>query len=283
MKKRLFLSIILILIFGFVINVNALTNRNYVTTLEYNVNDVIDNNHIEGIEMLNVGNGYQLNFYQLAYHDDISDPHSGQILVNSKLTYSSSLNMTFNGNGIATIDSNGVIFATGEGNVSITMGDITKTFQFNCVGVSADTYRLDFKSNGGNDIDSISKVVAHLPLLEFENTVLPTPTKEGYKFEGWYADEALTIKIDNLTEDFEKLIFEEEVKYTCPTGLHIAKVYAKWSKIADTETPKQDEDKVENIPDTGITKSNILIIVGLLSVTIGISIVYYVRNVNSGY
>ena len=60
-------------------------------------------------------------------------------------------------------------------------------------GVVVNYYRLTFDVNGGSEIAPISRAA---------NTTVDlsgyTPTREGYEFTGWYADEDLTDKITSI-------------------------------------------------------------------------------------
>lgn len=80
---------------------------------------------------------------------------------------------------------------------------------------------LKFDTNGGSKIDTVTEwEYSTIDLDEY------VPEKEEYKFVGWYADEDLTKKIDEvyLTQD--------------------TTVYAKWEKIAE-EVPEEPEETEE--------------------------------------
>lgn len=68
-------------------------------------------------------------------------------------------------------------------------------------------YDVNFHSNGGTEFESV-KVQYNTNVTE------PTPVKEGYRFDGWYMDEALTRK------------------WNAPTGRVLAtlNLYAKWTE-----------------------------------------------------
>ena len=60
-------------------------------------------------------------------------------------------------------------------------------------GSTTDYYRLTFETNGGSEISSIRRAeYTTIDLTDY------TPTREGYEFTGWYADEALTEKITSI-------------------------------------------------------------------------------------
>jgi uncharacterized repeat protein (TIGR02543 family) len=66
-------------------------------------------------------------------------------------------------------------------------------------GWTINTYSVTFESNGGTEVDS--QTIKYNKLVSRSTN----PTKEGYTFGGWYADEALTIAwdfdSDTITED----------------------------------------------------------------------------------
>ncbi|MBE6605768.1 MAG: hypothetical protein E7635_01845 [Ruminococcaceae bacterium] len=68
-------------------------------------------------------------------------------------------------------------------------------------------YTITFETNGGSDINAVKKV---------KNTIVDLskyiPEKEGFIFEGWYTDKALTNKVDKI-----------QIKSN-------VKLYAKWSE-----------------------------------------------------
>ena len=72
------------------------------------------------------------------------------------------------------------------------------------------TYQVTFETNGAGEIGSVEVV---------ENGVvsdLPTPVKEGFTFDGWFTDTALTVPFDSQT------------KITSDITL-----YAKWTEISE--------------------------------------------------
>ena len=74
-----------------------------------------------------------------------------------------------------------------------------------------------------------------------DNVQLLTATKEGYTFEGWYYDEKLTNKVNDLT--FVQQFDEKD----CLIGYKDITVYAKWSKIEKDEPVVPEPEN----PDTG--------------------------------
>ena len=102
---------------------------------------------------------------------------------------------------------------------------ITANWKKKSSGGSVFFWDLKFDTNGGSKIDTVTEwEYSTIDLDEY------VPKKEGYKFVGWYADEDLTKKID-------------EVYLTKDTT-----VYAKWEKIEE-EVPEEPEE-VEETEET---------------------------------
>lgn len=62
-------------------------------------------------------------------------------------------------------------------------------------------YTLSYETNGGSEV----KTTTHINGTTVNLTA--TPTKEGYTFDGWYADEALTSKITSVKMDENKTVY----------------------------------------------------------------------------
>ena len=107
---------------------------------------------------------------------------------------------------------------------------ITANWKKKSSGGSVFFWDLKFDTNGGSKIDTVTEwEYSTIDLDEY------VPEKEGYKFVGWYADEDLTKKIDEvyLTQD--------------------TTVYAKWEKIEE-EVPEEPEE-VEETEETEETET----------------------------
>lgn len=96
---------------------------------------------------------------------------------------------------------------------------------------------------------------------DYEDVVLPTPTKEGYSFSGWFADSNFTIPINNIKDDWSKIITSN----SSSTSRNIT-LYSKWEKVSNVE--------VEN---TGKNINLALIIAAIFSIIIGVAVI----NINS--
>lgn len=70
---------------------------------------------------------------------------------------------------------------------------------------------IKFESNGGTSVESMSGYTGDV----IENREMPTTTREGYTFDGWYSETELTNKVETLPE-----------KYPAGTTTY----YAKWTK-----------------------------------------------------
>ena len=131
--------------------------------------------------------------------------------------------------------SDNITFANaGSAQTTFTMLDrnvtVTANWKKKSSGGSVFFWDLKFDTNGGSKIDTVTEwEYSTIDLDEY------VPEKEGYKFVGWYADEDLTKKIDEvyLTQD--------------------TTVYAKWEKIEE-EVPEESEE-VEETEETEETET----------------------------
>lgn len=82
-------------------------------------------------------------------------------------------------------------------------------------GDTTDYYTLTFDTNGGSEISSIQRAeYTTIDLTDY------TPTREGYEFTGWYADEDLTEKITSIRLTRNTTVYAgwEEIKENPGTG-----------------------------------------------------------------
>lgn len=131
-----------------------------------------------------------------------------------KITFSAKAGYDFDG-----LTAGNIKLETGE--TAVEYDVVTKTATFDLTRIPAN-HTLTFNTNGGSAIQ---------PVTEPENTdidlVAYMPTKEGFKFEGWYADEALTQKMYKVTLGQDTT------------------VYAKWT----ADTPATPENPEPSQPD----------------------------------
>ncbi|MDY5414970.1 S-layer homology domain-containing protein, partial [Anaerotignum sp.] len=128
--------------------------------------------------------------------------------------------------------SDNITFANaGSAQTTFTMPDrnvtVTANWKKKSSGGSVFFWDLKFDTNGGSKIDTVTEwEYSTINLDEY------VPEKEGYKFVGWYADEDLTKKIDEvyLTQD--------------------TTVYAKWEKIKEEVPEEPDEVEETEEPET---------------------------------
>ena len=97
---------------------------------------------------------------------------------------------------------------------------------------------VHFNSNGGSDVDDIVICTTCAP----EEIVLPTPTKTGYTFVGWYADSDLKNVASGTTNNVTGAVWVKDGCYDYVTTL-----YAKWKAVDDSN---KDEAVINN--DEGV-------------------------------
>lgn len=95
-----------------------------------------------------------------------------------------------------------------------------------------------FIENGGTEVNDIKGYAGD----EITDTTMPTTTKTGYTFEGWYADEELTIGVDKLPENM-----------VAGTTYY----YAKWNVNAQTYTVNYLEKGTNNVLAEAETKDTV--------------------------
>lgn len=89
-------------------------------------------------------------------------------------------------------------------------------------------YNIKFETNEGNELENMNLCAT---CSDFMNTGLPTPTRTGYRFLGWYADEDLTIAINSIAEDWNKTTIQVEYdSENCLTNKMNVTLYARWEK-----------------------------------------------------
>ena len=80
---------------------------------------------------------------------------------------------------------------------------------------------MKFNTMGGNTINDVSICVTCPP----ETINLPTPQRDGYTFDGWYADLELTKKVEGGRNNVNNATWTKVSCYNYETT-----IYAKWQK-----------------------------------------------------
>ncbi len=88
---------------------------------------------------------------------------------------------------------------------------------------------ISFDTNGGNKISDVS-------IVSSKDGNLPTPTKSGYNFEGWYYDLELTKKVSSAK--YNDVTYESKKDSDGCVVTDKVTLYAKWSK-KETEPEKE--------------------------------------------
>ena len=129
------------------------------------------------------------------------------------------------------------------------------------------SYTLNFDVGGAKEIETIQFCGNSVANCIEKAITLPTPTREGYKFAGWYADKDFKNVVDiksNYASDLKKINWTEEL-----TGHYSMKstgtVYAKWNKVVEVE-------------DTSAMSTKIGILIGILLISIGVEIFILVKK-----
>lgn len=116
-----------------------------------------------------------------------------------------------------------------------------------CVGDS--DFNLFYETNGGTEFNS---EIINLSTSDQITEKLPTPTKTGYKFEGWYYDAELTNKVDTDLKVELKPGTEPDAN-ACPM-LKDVTLYAKW--VADASQVPDGDDAYNGALDPGNGSEN---------------------------
>lgn len=115
-----------------------------------------------------------------------------------------------------------------------------------CISFTGGAFNIFFNTNGGNEIENMHVGIAVSP-DSYQD--LPTPVKEGYKFEGWYYDKEFTNKVEVKNSKDIKPIPEYN-KNNCMIGYKDIELYANWTEeqLKQVETPQIVEQVVPNAP-----------------------------------
>ena len=91
-----------------------------------------------------------------------------------------------------------------------------------CERVLGGSFTIKYVTNGGSEIPDSSVCVACSP---DSYSKLAIPTKEGYKFTGWYYDKDLSSKAGDSTADIYPQV---NVVDGCIQGYKVVTLYAGW-------------------------------------------------------
>lgn len=117
------------------------------------------------------------------------------------------------------------------------------------------TYTVTFDSNGGTNVASQS-VTANEVAIEPKS-----PTKTGYTFVGWYADQALTKEWD-----FNTKITSDQT------------LYAKWEESLGLTTPSPSTSNTGYLPATGEKQSKTGLVIGVILASGTLVLLWYKRK-----
>ena len=115
-----------------------------------------------------------------------------------------------------------------------------------CIPFTGGSFNLIFDTDGGVEIPTMSICIACSP-DSYQD--LPIPTKDGFKFMGWFTDREFTNRI-TFTNTSE---FKSVPKYddnNCMIGYDDITIHAKWDEIqlkgeSSTPVPIEEEPTVE--------------------------------------
>ena len=111
------------------------------------------------------------------------------------------------------------VFAFNFDNSKISYSNTFNVIEEHHMCASTGGYAMHFNSNGGSSVPDTGAILIKLP----DN--MPAPTRSGYIFKGWYADQALTRKVNKVDDLIMYYVYDS---YGCPSTE--TTVYAKWEK-----------------------------------------------------
>lgn len=103
--------------------------------------------------------------------------------------------------------------------------------QVTCVSPTGSyNYNISFNSNGGSAVSNMTFAATLNPEF-YDELTLPTTTKTGYTFNGWYKDSSFSTVIPNLSATNLYKLNKTYVKDSndCDTGEIRSTLYAKWT------------------------------------------------------
>lgn len=103
-----------------------------------------------------------------------------------------------------------------------------------CESITGGSFALIFDAESDQKMEKINICIA-CSSDSYEN--IPTPTKEGFTFEGWFYDKALTNKVEiTNTKDITPIPLKEN---GCIIGYNDITIYAKFKKTEEDQNPSQ--------------------------------------------
>ena len=275
MKKKLLFSFLIIIIGLFYVNVEALSPPTpYISKSTHTVDEVVTD--VDQVVTLNTGESLQLYFYVFVGHDLPTDPLEGSNTIYTIPT-ADQYSWSVSNNKIATIDSTGKLKALRAGTVTVTVcyddgipvpglstdcsgkKDIIINLNSSCQSSGSNKFKINFSTNGGDKVDSI---IIDPTKTDAFDVSLPTPKRDGYKFDGWFTNTQYKTKISKLSDDYRKITYDEEYENYCPLFLYSGTLQAKWTQTVE-------------VPNTALDSSRIVLIVGLFLLAIGTIVICY--------
>ena len=101
-----------------------------------------------------------------------------------------------------------------------------------CIPFSGGSFNLIFDTGGGDELASMKICIACSPDSYKD---IPIPTRNGYKFMGWFTDKEFTNRITfTNTKEFKSV--PKYDKDNCVIGFEDITIHAKWEE----DLPKED-------------------------------------------
>ena len=218
----------------------------------------------------------------VAYGNDVPTDQvpTGEYVQNGRLN---GVTWTSSNTNVATIDANGKVHALATGTTTITAKYMDSSLQrqfsatktvtvfsaSTCNHETNYTYRLYFSTgvpNGPEPVELMKAIV----VINNDGYTLPTPTKNGYVFGGWYSSRNYEEdKKVNKLEDAEWDINTMNVESSCEPIVYTGTVYAKWIPAMGQGSVPTDTDQTVKVDDTAMGSSLYIIAISVLLLTFG--------------
>ena len=204
--------------------IEANTSYKFIVTMTYKM--TAENNKYSPLymktQLVNSSNGWLGVF--------ASNFHLGDVIWSSRVPYSSQLGgycgptsdgdwhtVSFPISGTGNANSNGYIVHYFD-NLGSTGEFVIDEISYTCVDTGAELSTVKFNSKGDDYCDYMTVVTGT------NTSELPVPTKEGYKFAGWYTDENCTVKCDTVPSNDQS----QTESGTTTENVYV-NLYARWS------------------------------------------------------